>query len=64
METLYFYEKSLKIIRERQKDIRETICHGVVSDFQTFKELRAKLQELCFIEQELKDLLEREEKNG
>ena len=42
METLYFYEKSLKIIRKRQEDIRETII----------------------TEQELKDLLEREEKNG
>ena len=45
METLYFYEKSLKIIRKRQEDIRETICYGPVNDFESFKELRAKLQE-------------------
>ena len=64
METLYFYDKSLKIIRKRQEDIRETICHGPVNDFESFKELRAKLQELVIIEQELKNLLEREEKNG
>ena len=63
METLYFYEKSLKIIRKRQEDIRETICHGPVNDFESFRELRAKLQELVIIEQDLKDLLEKVDNN-
>ena len=60
MQVLYIYEKLLRIIRERKKSVNDTICHGAVADFVSFKELRAKLVELDYIEQELKDLLERE----
>jgi|TARA_R110002020_G_scaffold91650_1_gene222553 hypothetical protein len=60
MQVLYIYEKLLRIIRERKESVNDTICHGAVTDFVSFKELRAKLVELDYIEQELKDLLERE----
>tara|TARA_R100001369_G_C3208016_1_gene147315 strand:- start:280 stop:480 length:201 start_codon:yes stop_codon:yes gene_type:complete len=63
MMTLYIYEKLLKIIRDRKESVTDTICHGPVSTFESFKELRAKLVELDFIEQELKHLLESEDKD-
>ena len=57
MNDLYIYEKILKIIRERQNTIRESLCVGPVGEFVAFKELRACLGELATLEQEIKDLL-------
>lgn len=61
MDGLYISEKLLKIIRSRSESIKETLAHGAVKDFDGFKELRAKLNELAYIEQELKSLLEGEQ---
>ena len=56
MSDLYIYEKMLKTIRDRRKLIEETITYGAVADFSAFQDLRAKLAELAFLEQELKSL--------
>ncbi len=56
MSDLYIYEKMLKTIRDRRKSIEETITYGAVADFSIFQDLRAKLAELAFLEQELKSL--------
>jgi|TARA_R110000824_G_scaffold98284_2_gene234507 hypothetical protein len=56
MSDLYIYEKMLKIMRERRKLIEETITFGSVPDYSAFQDLRAKLGELAFLEQELKNL--------
>ena len=56
---LYFYENSLKIIRERRQSTTDTLLEGPVADFTAFKELRARLSELAIMEQELKTLLNR-----
>tara|TARA_X000001388_G_C2163389_1_gene97017 strand:+ start:316 stop:510 length:195 start_codon:yes stop_codon:yes gene_type:complete len=56
MSDLYIYEKMLKTIRDRRKSIEETITYGAVADFSAFQDLRAKLAELAFLEQELKSL--------
>ena len=56
---LYFYENTLKLIRERRQSVTDTLLEGAVADYTTFKELRARLSELAAIEQELKDLLKR-----
>jgi|TARA_A100001011_G_C13767316_1_gene617749 hypothetical protein len=58
LDGLYISEKLLKIIKSRIESIKETLAHGAVKDFDSFKELRAKLNELAYIEQELKSLLE------
>lgn len=54
---LSIYEKLLKVIRERRKSVEDTITNGIVPDFSAFRELRAKLGELAYVEQELKSLL-------
>ncbi len=43
-------------MRERRKLIEETITFGSVPDYSAFQDLRAKLGELAFLEQELKNL--------
>ena len=58
MDGLYISEKILKIIKNRTESIKDTLAHGAIKDFDSFKELRAKLNELAYIEQELKSLLE------
>ena len=58
MDGLYISEKLLKIIKSRTESIKDTLAHGAIKDFDSFKELRAKLSELAYIEQELKSLLE------
>ena len=56
---LSIYEKLLKVIRERRKSIEDTLSNGIVPDYSAFRELRAKLGELAYIEQELKALLDK-----
>tara|TARA_R110000851_G_scaffold177696_1_gene324580 strand:- start:392 stop:586 length:195 start_codon:yes stop_codon:yes gene_type:complete len=56
---LYFYENSLRLIRERRQSTTDTLLEGSVADFTAFKELRARLSELAIMEQELKTLLNR-----
>ena len=63
MDELYIYEKMLKNVRDRQSLLKEAICVGPVEDFTAFKELRARLDELAQTEQDLKDLLEKVNKN-
>ena len=58
MDGLYISEKLLKILKNRTESIKDTLAHGAIKDFDSFKELRAKLNELAYIEQELKSLLE------
>ena len=63
MNELYIYENMLKNVRDRQSMLKEAICVGPVADFTAFKELRARLNELAQIEQDLKDLLEKVSKH-
>ena len=56
---LYIYDNMLKILRQRQSQLQESLCFGSVLDFTAYKEQRAVLAELATIEQELKNLLER-----
>lgn len=56
---LYIYDNMLKILRQRQSQLQESLCFGSVPDFTAYKEQRAVLAELATLEQELKHLLER-----
>ncbi len=54
---LYIYDNMLKILRQRQSSVQESLCFGSVPDFTAYKEQRAVLAELATLEQELKNLL-------
>ena len=63
MNDLYIYEKLTKVLSQRKSSIEEAICYGAVVDFVSNKVLRAQLAEIVKVEQDLKDLLERINKN-
>ena len=63
MNDLYIYEKLTKVLSQRKSSIEEANCYGAVVDFVAYKELRAQLAEIVKVEQDLKDLLERINKN-
>ena len=63
MNDLYIYEKLTKVLSQRKSSIEEAICYGAVVDFVAYKELRSQLAEIVKVEQDLKDLLERINKN-
>lgn len=56
---LSIYEKLLRSIRDRKNQIEENLCVGSIPDFTVFREQRARLSELAFLEQELKSLLDK-----
>ena len=53
MNDLYFSEKILKYIRERQAVVKDQLCYGAVPNDDTFKLLRARLAVLAEIEEEV-----------
>lgn len=54
---LSIYDRLLRSIRDRRFAIEQTLCYGAITDHTVFREQRARLSELAFLEQELKDLL-------
>jgi|TARA_R110002020_G_scaffold301037_2_gene516554 hypothetical protein len=59
MDGLFLYDKLLKTLRERQEDVNNSLCSGIVPDYTAFQVLRGRLSELALIEQEVKLLLEK-----
>lgn len=56
---LSIYEKLLRSIRDRKKEIEQGLCYGPIADYVVFREQRAKLHEVHGMEQELKSLLDK-----
>lgn len=52
-------ELLFKMIRERKTGLEEVLLTGLVSDFTEFKAVRARVNELALLEQDLKDLLKK-----
>ena len=61
MDGLFLYDKLLKTLRERQEDVNNSLCSGIVPDYTAFQVLRGRLSELALIEQEVKLLLEKDD---
>ena len=53
------YEKLSKVLQDRRESVIESLCHGIVTDFTAVQVLRSKLEELAFMEQEIKTLQKR-----
>lgn len=52
-------EKLVKLIRDRKRSLEEVLLEGHISDYTDFKVVRARVNELALLEQDLKDLLKR-----
>ena len=63
MYSIYLAEKLYKIIRTRQTQLTEIIINNQVKDWNDYQNHLGQLDTLNYIEQELSDLLKKQEQN-
>ena len=63
MDSIYLAEKLYKIIRTRQTQLTEIIINNQVKDWNDYQNHLGQLDTINYIEQELSDLLKKQEQN-
>ena len=63
MDAIYLAEKLYRVIRTRQTQLTEIIINNQVKDWNDYQNHLGQLDTLNFIEQELSDLLKKQEQN-
>ena len=63
MDAIYLAEKLYRVIRTRQTQLTEIIIHNQVKDWNDYQNHLGQLDTLNYIEQELSDLLKKQEQN-
>ena len=63
MDPIVLAEKIFRIIRTRQNQITEIIVNNQVKDWNDYQNHLGQLDTLNYIEQELSDLLKKQEQN-
>ena len=63
MDAIYLAEKLYRVIRTRQTQIPEIIVNNQVKDWNDYQNHLGQLDTLNYIEQELSDLLKKQEQN-
>jgi tRNA-dihydrouridine synthase len=63
MDQIYLAEKLYRVIRTRQTQITEIIINNQVKDWNDYQNHLGQLDTLNYIEQELSDLLKKQEQN-
>ena len=63
MDAIYLAEKLFRVIRTRQTQINEIITGNQVKDWNDYQNHLGQLDTLNYIEQELSDLLKKQEQN-
>ena len=63
MDAVYLAEKLFRVIRTRQTQLTEIIITNQVKDWNDYQNHLGQLDTLNFIEQELSDLLKKQEQN-
>ena len=63
MDQIYLAEKLFRVIRTRQTQINEIILNNQVKDWNDYQNHLGQLDTLNYIEQELSDLLKKQEQN-
>tara|TARA_R110000787_G_scaffold231774_2_gene339123 strand:+ start:3703 stop:3894 length:192 start_codon:yes stop_codon:yes gene_type:complete len=61
MDDIYLADKTFRLIRTRQTQITEIIISNQVEDWNQYQNLIGQLDSLTYIEQELSDLLKKQE---
>ena len=62
MDEIYFAEAAFRIIRERRKAVQDLLIYDNVKNIEQYRELMGNLKSLDHVEQELKGLLEKQER--
>ena len=63
MDAIYLAEKLYRVIRTRQNQLSEIITTNQVKDWNDYQNHLGQLDTLNYIEQELSDLLKKQEQN-
>lgn len=64
MDEIYIAEAVFRIIRERRQAIQDLLIYDNVSNMEQYRELMGNLKSLDHVEQELKGLLEKQERSN
>lgn len=63
MDEIYLAESVYRIIRERREIVFEALIHNQIKSMEHYRELMGMLDSLNHVEQELKSLLEKQERS-
>ena len=64
MDEIYFAEATFRIIKERRKAVQDLLIYDNVKNMEQYRELMGNLKSLDHVEQELKGLLEKQERSN
>jgi hypothetical protein len=63
MDEIFIAEAVFRMLRERRQNIIDTMQYGNVKSIEQYRELMGNLDALNFVEQELKGLLDKQERS-
>ena len=63
MDEIYIAEAVFRIIKERRQGVVELMQYGNVKSMEQYRELMGNMEALNHVEQELKGLLEKQERS-
>tara|TARA_R100000935_G_scaffold19450_1_gene37374 strand:+ start:279 stop:476 length:198 start_codon:yes stop_codon:yes gene_type:complete len=64
MNELYVAEAVFRILREKRQGVTDLMIYGNVKSMEQYRELMGNLQSLNHVEQELKGLLDKQERSN
>lgn len=64
MDEVYFAEAVFRIIKERRQGIQDLLIYDNVKNIEQYRELMGNLSSLNHVEQELRSLLQKQEKSN
>jgi len=64
VDEIYFAEAAFRIIKERRKAVQDLLIYDNVKNIEQYRELMGNLKSLDHVEQELKSLLEKQERSN
>ena len=64
MDEVYFAEAVFRIIKERRQAVQDLLIYDNVKNMEQYRELMGNLKSLDHVEQELKSLLEKQERSN
>ena len=63
MDEVFFADAVLRIVRDRRLAVHDLLVYDNVSNMEQYRELMGNLKALDHVEQELKGLLDKQERN-
>jgi|TARA_X000001388_G_scaffold39398_1_gene27812 molybdate-binding protein len=64
LDEVYFAEAVFRIIKERRQAVYDLLIYDNVSSIEQYRELMGNLKSLDHVEQELKSLLDKQERSN